>query len=387
MKYTRSLTLTLVLTMFALLLMACGAETTPTTAPAAPAATSATGAAPAATTAPAAAAPKDVTIGISMPTKSSARWIADGDNMVKSFTEKGYKTDLQYADDDIPNQLAQIENMITKGVNVLVIAAIDGETLSDVLQTAKDKKILVIAYDRLIKKTPNVDYYATFDNFQVGVLQASYIETALGLKEGKGPFNIELFGGSADDNNAFFFYNGAMSVLQPYIDSGKLVVGSGQTGMDKVATLRWDGATAQARMDNLLSAFYTGKRVDAVLSPYDGISIGILSSLKGVGYGTASQPLPVVTGQDAEVQSVKSIIAGEQTATVFKDTRELAKVVVNMVDASLSGNEVPINDTKTYDNGNKIVPSFLLVPVSVDISNWEKTLIDSGYYTKDQITK
>ena len=387
MKYTRSLTLTLVLTMFALLLMACGAETTPTTAPAAPAATSATGAAPAATTAPAAAAPKDVTIGISMPTKSSARWIADGDNMVKSFTEKGYKTDLQYADDDIPNQLAQIENMITKGVNVLVIAAIDGETLSDVLQTAKDKKILVIAYDRLIKKTPNVDYYATFDNFQVGVLQASYIETALGLKEGKGPFNIELFGGSADDNNAFFFYNGAMSVLQPYIDSGKLVVGSGQTGMDKVATLRWDGATAQARMDNLLSAFYTGKRVDAVLSPYDGISIGILSSLKGVGYGTDSQPLPVVTGQDAEVQSVKSIIAGEQTATVFKDTRELAKVVVNMVDASLSGNEVPINDTKTYDNESKIVPSFLLVPVSVDISNWEKTLIDSGYYTKDQITK
>lgn len=387
MKYIRSLTLTLVLTMFALLLMACGAETTPTTAPAAPAATSATGAAPAATDAPAAAAPKDVTIGISMPTKSSARWIADGDNMVKSFTEKGYKTDLQYADDDIPNQLAQIENMITKGVNVLVIAAIDGETLSDVLQTAKDKKILVIAYDRLIKKTPNVDYYATFDNFQVGVLQASYIETALGLKEGKGPFNIELFGGSADDNNAFFFYNGAMSVLQPYIDSGKLVVGSGQTGMDKVATLRWDGATAQARMDNLLSAFYTGKRVDAVLSPYDGISIGILSSLKGVGYGSASQPLPVVTGQDAEVQSVKSIIAGEQTATVFKDTRELAKVVVNMVDASLSGKEVPINDTKTYDNESKIVPSFLLVPVSVDISNWEKTLIDSGYYTKDQITK
>jgi putative multiple sugar transport system substrate-binding protein len=178
-----------------------------------------------------------------------------------------------------------------------------------------------------------------------------------------------------------------MSVLQPYIDNGKLVVGSGQTGMDKVATLRWDGATAQARMDNLLSAYYTDKRVDAVLSPYDGISIGILSSLKGVGYGSAEQPLPVVTGQDAEIQSVKSIIAGEQTSTIFKDTRELAKVVVNMVDASLSGKEVPINDTKTYDNGVKVVPSFLLVPVSVDVSNWEKTLIDSGYYTKDQITK
>jgi putative multiple sugar transport system substrate-binding protein len=381
MKYTRSMILLVVMTMFATMLMACGAETATTV----PAATAPAGGA-AATTAPATGA-KDALIGISMPTKSSARWIADGDNMVKSFTEMGYKTDLQYADDDIPNQLAQIENMITKGVNVLVIAAIDGETLSDVLQTAKDKKILVIAYDRLIKKTPNVDYYATFDNFQVGVLQASYIETKLGLKEGKGPFNIELFGGSADDNNAFFFYNGAMSVLQPYIDSGKLVVGSGQTGMDKVATLRWDGATAQARMDNLLSAYYTDKRVDAVLSPYDGISIGILSSLKGVGYGSASQPLPVVTGQDAEVQSVKSIIAGEQTATVFKDTRELAKVVVNMVDAALNGKEVPINDTKTYDNGVKVVPSYLLVPVSVDITNWEKTLIDSGYYTKDQITK
>src|SRR4029079_15342667 len=150
-----------------------------------------------------------------------------------------------------------------------------------------DKGIKVIAYDRLIKKTANVDYYATFDNFGVGVLQGGYIEKALGLKDGKGPFNIELFGGSPDDNNAFFFYNGAMSVLKPYIDSGKLVVRSKQVGMDKVSTLRWDGAVAQARMDNLLSAYYTKDRVDAVLSPYDGLSIGILSSLKGVGYGSA----------------------------------------------------------------------------------------------------
>ena len=227
------------------------------------------------------------TIGIAMPTKSSARWIDDGNNMVKVLKERGYGTDLQYAEDDIPNQLAQIENMITKGAKVLVIAAIDGTTLSDVLKQAKAKGIKVIAYDRLIRGTQNVDYYATFDNFQVGVLQAQSIEKGLGLKEGKGPFNIELFGGSPDDNNAFFFYNGAMSVLQPYIDSGKLVVGSKQMGMDKVSTLRWDGAVAQARMDNLLSAFYGKKRVDAVLSPYDGLSIGIISSLKGVGYGSA----------------------------------------------------------------------------------------------------
>src|SRR6516164_5352099 len=195
------------------------------------------------------------TIGIAMPTKSSARWIDDGNNMVKVLRERGYGTDLQYAEDDIPNQLSQVENMVTKGVKALVIAAIDGTTLSDVLKQAKASGITVIAYDRLIRDTPNVDYYATFDNFQVGVLQAQSIEQKLGLKDGKGPFNIELFGGSPDDNNAYFFYNGSMSVLKPYIDSGKLVVVSGQMGMDKVATLRWDGATAQARMDNLLSAY------------------------------------------------------------------------------------------------------------------------------------
>ena len=323
-------------------------------------------------------------IAISMPTKSSARWIADGANMVKYFQEKGYKTDLQYADDDIPNQLAQIENMVTKGAKVLVIAAIDGTTLSDVLQKAADKGVKVIAYDRLIKGSKNVDYYATFDNFQVGVLQAGYIEKALDLKAGKGPFNVELFGGSPDDNNAFFFYNGAMSVLKPYIDSGKLVVRSKQAGMDKVSTLRWDGAVAQARMDNLLSAYYTKDRVDAVLSPYDGLSIGIISSLKGVGYGTPKLPMPVVTGQDAEVQSVKSILKKEQTATVFKDTRELAKATVAMVDAMLAGKPPEVNDTKTYNNGVKVVPSYLLKPVSVDLSTWKTTLVDSGYYKESQ---
>ena len=325
-------------------------------------------------------------IGISMPTKSSSRWISDGDSMVKAFKAKGYKTDLQYAEDDIPNQLAQIENMITKGAKVLVIAAIDGTTLTNVLQKAADSGIKVIAYDRLIRGTKNVDYYATFDNFKVGVLQAGYIEKALNLKGGKGPFNIELFGGSADDNNAFFFYDGAMSILKPYIDKGKLVVRSKQMGMDKVATLRWDGAVAQARMDNLLSAYYSNRRVDAVLSPYDGLSIGILSSLKGVGYGTPKMPMPIVTGQDAEIPSVKSILRGEQRATVFKDTRELAKVTVAMVDAMLSGKTPTVNDTKTYNNGVKVVPSYLLKPVSVDASNWKQVLVTgSGYYTESQI--
>ncbi|CCD96267.1 Multiple sugar-binding periplasmic receptor chvE precursor [Bradyrhizobium sp. ORS 375] len=324
------------------------------------------------------------TVGIAMPTKSSARWIDDGNNIVKVLKDRGYATDLQYAEDDIPNQLSQIENMVTKGAKVLVIAAIDGTTLSDVLKQAKAKGITVIAYDRLIRDTPNLDYYATFDNFQVGVLQAQSIVDKLGLKDGKGPFNIELFGGSPDDNNAYFFYNGAMSVLQPYLDSGKLVIGSGQKGMDKVATLRWDGATAQARMDNLLSAFYGKKRVDAVLSPYDGLSIGIISSLKGVGYGSADQPMPVISGQDAEVPSIKAMLRGDQYSTIFKDTRDLAKVTADMVDASLAGKEVPVNDTKTYNNGVKVVPSYLLKPVVVDKSNWEKVLVESGYYKKSQ---
>jgi putative multiple sugar transport system substrate-binding protein len=324
------------------------------------------------------------TVGIAMPTKSSARWIDDGNNIVKILKERGYNTDLQYAEDDIPNQLSQVENMVTKGAKVLVIAAIDGTTLSDVLKQAKAKGIIVIAYDRLIRDTPNVDYYATFDNFQVGVLQAQSIEQGLGLKDGKGPFNIELFGGSPDDNNAYFFYNGSMSVLQPYIDSGKLVIGSGQKGMDKVSTLRWDGATAQARMDNLLSAFYGRKRVDAVLSPYDGLSIGILSSLKGVGYGSGNMAMPIVSGQDAEVPSIKSMQRGEQYSTIFKDTRDLARVTADMVDAALSGKEVTVNDTKTYNNGVKVVPSYLLKPVVVDKSNWEKVLIDSGYYKRSQ---
>ncbi len=325
------------------------------------------------------------TVGIAMPTKSSARWIADGSNMKAEFEKAGFKVDLQYAEDVVENQVSQIENMITKGVNVLVIAAIDGESMTKILEKANESKIPVIAYDRLIKNSPYVSYYVTFDNFKVGVQQATTLETALNLKTAKGPFYIELFGGSPDDNNAFFFYNGAMSVLDPYIKSGKLVVGSGQMGMDKVSTLRWDGATAQARMDNLLSAFYTSKKIAAVLSPYDGISLGIISSLKGVGYGKSGTPMPFVSGQDAEIPSVKSMIAGEQYSTIFKDTRALAKQTVSMTVALLAGKAAQVNDTKTYNNGKKIVPSFLLESTIVTKDNITKALVDSGYYKADQL--
>jgi putative multiple sugar transport system substrate-binding protein len=328
------------------------------------------------------------TIGIAMPTKSSERWIADGENMVKQFEAKGYETDLQYGDDKVENQVAQIENMISKGHRALVVAAIDGSSLTNVLGRAADAGIPVIAYDRLIRGTENVDYYATFDNFKVGELQARYIVDALKLEgdggSADGKSDLELFAGSPDDNNTGFFFEGAMSVLKPYIDDKRLVVRSGQTRMNQVTTLRWDGGTAQKRMDDLLSRYYGSERVDAVLSPYDGISIGVISALKSAGYGTEAKPYPVVTGQDAELASIKSIIAGQQTQTVFKDTRKLAQQAVRMTDAVLKGEKPEVNDTESYDNGVKTVPAYLLEPVSIDKSN-TRLLVDEGYYTADQL--
>ncbi|MEV7085002.1 multiple monosaccharide ABC transporter substrate-binding protein [Streptomyces sp. NPDC093085] len=329
---------------------------------------------------------KGSTIGISMPTKSSERWIADGDNVVSELKKLGYKTDLQYGEDNVAQQVAQIENMITKGVDVLIVAAIDGSALSDVLQQAADQNIKVISYDRLILGTKNVDYYASFDNERVGVLQATYLIDKLGLKEGKkGPFNIELFAGSSDDNNTRYFFDGAMKTLKPYLDDKRLVVRSGQTQLNQVTTLRWDGGTAQKRMDDLLTKSYGTEHVDAVLSPYDGISIGILSSLRSDGYGTAAKPYPLVTGQDAEVASVKSIIAGQQTMTVYKDIRLLAKTAAKMTDAMLKDEKVEVNDEKSYNNKAKVVPAYLLTPVSVDKSNYQKDLVDSGYLKAEDL--
>lgn len=325
------------------------------------------------------------TVGIAMPTQSSERWVDDGNNMVEMFEELGYETDLQYAEDVVENQLSQIENMITRGVDILVIASIDGEALTDVLDQAQNLDIPVISYDRLIMNHEHVSYYATFDNFGVGVIQGQYIEDQLGLANGEGPFNIELFAGSPDDNNAYFFWDGAMSILEPYIDNGQLVVRSGQTEFSQAATLRWSGSEAQERMDNILSAHYSDETLDVVYSPFDGISLGVISSLQAVGYGTDTRPLPVVTGQDAERSSVRSIIAGEQTQTVFKDTRALAEQAVNMADSVLNDQEPEVNDTETYDNNVKVVPSYLLEPVSVDIDNYQEVLIDSGYYDEDEL--
>lgn len=328
------------------------------------------------------------TIGILMPTKSSERWIKDGDDMVKGLKDLGYSTDLQYAEDVVETQVSQAENLITKGVSALVIANIDGESLTDVCQKAKDAGIPVIAYDRLIKNTANVDYYISFDNTLVGVQIGQYIEKKLDLKNASKSYNIELFAGSPDDNNAHMLYDGAMSVLKPYIDSKKLNVVSGQTSFDEICTLRWDGALAQSRMENLLTANYaSGKKVDAVFSSFDGLSRGIVEALRSVGYGSADLPWPVITGQDAETASVKSIIAGEQTQTIFKDTRLLSAQAVKTVDAVLKGEKVEVNDEKTYNNGVKVVPSYLCTPVSVDKDNYKKVLIDSGYIKEEDLSK
>jgi len=332
---------------------------------------------------------KGALVGVAMPTKVDQRWIKDGDAVKKDLIKDGYKVDLEYADNKIPQQVQQISNMITKGAKVLIIASIDGGSLNDQLDAAAKAGVKVIAYDRLLTGDKNVDYYVSFDNYKVGVVQANSLLTGLGVLDAngqptgkKGPFNIEVFAGSPDDNNATFFYNGAMDTLKKYIDDGTLVVKSGQTAFNQVAIQGWSPDGAKARMQNLIAKSYsTGDTVQGVLSPYDGLSDGIISALTGAGYGKGSLALPVVTGQDAEVASVKSIIAGQQYSTVYKDTRELANEAATMADDLLNGKKPKVNDTKSYNNKVVTVPSYLFQPTLVTKDNYKKVLIDSGYYT------
>ncbi|MEU9288965.1 multiple monosaccharide ABC transporter substrate-binding protein [Streptomyces sp. NPDC048275] len=328
---------------------------------------------------------KGGTVGVAMPTRTSERWLTDGKGIIDDLHAKGYKTKLVYGEDNPEKQASQIASLIKQGVDALIIAAIDNKSLNDVLQQAADADVPVISYDRLILGTKNVDYYVSFDNEQVGRLQARYIIEKLGLEDGKGPFNIELFAGSSDDNNTRYFYEGSMHLLQPYLDSKQLVVQSGQTQLDQVTTLRWDGPTAQRRMTSILTQSYSGQKVDAVLSPYDGISLGILSALKSDGYGSGGKPLPIVTGQDAELASVQSIIKDQQSQTVYKDLRELANVASTMADDILNDRRPVLNDRFSYNNGVKVVPAHLLQPETVDKSNYEEILVTGGYYTAAEL--
>ncbi|MCI7513357.1 multiple monosaccharide ABC transporter substrate-binding protein [Schaalia hyovaginalis] len=338
-----------------------------------------------------------IKVGVAMPTQTSERWIADGNAVKEGLEKAGYVVDLQYANDDIPTQTQQIDQMITNGAKILVIASIDGTALSSQLDAAGAANIPVVSYDRLIRDNENVDFYVSFDNYKVGVAQAKALLFGLGLtdKDGnkaadapKGPLNIELFAGSPDDNNAGFFFNGAMDTLKPFVEDGTLVVKSGQTAFDQVATLRWSQEAAQKRMEDILTSTYGGgsEPLAGVLSPFDGISRGIITALQGAGYGpTIEEGLPVVTGQDAEIASIKLINDGVQQSTIFKDTRLLAEQAVKTVKAIGSGSEPEANDTETYDNGMKVVPSFLLEVQTIFKDNIESDIIGSGYYTADEV--
>src|SRR3954465_12505058 len=337
--------------------------------------------------------PSDLTIGVSMPTQTSERWIADGNSVKQQLEAEKYKVDLQYANDDIPTQGQQIDQMITEGADLLVVAAIDGTALSSQLQAAADAHIPVISYDRLIRDTKNVDFYVSFDNYKVGVAQGTALLVGLGIlnKDGSkgtatGPFNIELFAGSLDDNNAAFFFNGAVDTLKPYIDDGTLVVKSGQTSIEQAATLRWAQETAQKRMEDLLTGSYSdGSKVNGVLSPDDGLARGIITALQNDGYGQGAKPMPVVTGQDAEIASVKLIADGVQSSTIFKDTRLLAEQAVTAAKAFLEGGKPEANDTKTYDNGVKVVPAYLLPVETVYKDDIQAKLVDTGYWTAEEV--
>lgn len=325
-----------------------------------------------------------VKVGVSMPTQSLQRWNQDGSNMRDELQKAGYQVDLQYAgDNDIPTQVNQLENMITGGCKVLVVASIDGSALTEVLKGAKDANIPVIAYDRLIMNSDAVSYYATFDNYKVGQFQGNYIKDALDLDNQAGPFNIELVTGAPDDNNVNFFFTGAMDVLQPYIDSGKLVVPSGQTSKAQCATPNWSTEESQKRMENLITSNGYGPdavKLDAVLCSNDSTANGVTNALLGAGY--TADNMPIITGQDCDKPSVKNMLAGTQSMSIFKDTRTLASKVVEMVDCIIQGKEVPVNDTKTYENGTGVIPSFLCDPVVCTKDNYKELLINSGYYTE-----
>jgi putative multiple sugar transport system substrate-binding protein len=333
----------------------------------------------------ASAKPADITVGVAMPTKTSERWIKDGDYMKQQLEAAGYKVNLQYANDDIPTQVTQLQDMITKKNGVLVVASIDGTALKGALSDAKADGIPVIAYDRLLRDTDAVEYYTTFDNLKVGKLQAESLLKGLEASGKPKPWNVELFAGSPDDNNATFFFNGAWDVLKPKVDDGTIKIKSGETDFKTVATLRWDAAVAKKRMENLLTKSYSDADVNGVLSPYDGLSRGIIAALKGSGYGSGGKTLPVVTGQDAELESVKSILNDEQYSSVFKNTQDLAKATVQMIQEIISKKAVTTNDTTSYNNGVKVVPTQLLEPVAVDKSNIEQVLLDAKYYTEDQL--
>jgi len=333
----------------------------------------------------------DITsVGIAMPTKELERWNRDGAHLESLLKEAGLETSLQYAENKVDMQITQLQNMINDGVDVLVVASIDGTALGPVLQTAADNDVIVIAYDRLINGTENVDYYATFDNYRVGTFQGEFIVEQLDLDNAEGPFNLEPFAGSPDDNNAKFFFAGAWDVLKPYIDEDKLVTPSGKAPASNddwasIGIQGWKSETAQSEMQNRLNSFYAGgEKVDVVLSPNDSLALGIAQALDAAGY-TPGEDWPILTGQDADQANVLNILAGKQSMSVWKDTRQLGDRVATMISQLAAGEEVEVNDTETYDNGVKVVPSYLLDPTVVVADTVEEILVGSEFYSAEDL--
>lgn len=333
-------------------------------------------------------------IGVSLPNRATERWIADGDT-IKAFLEaQGYTVDLQYASDDIPTQVTQVEAMINAGAEALIVAPIDGTTLSGVLEPLAGTDFPVIAYDRLIRNSAEVDYFVTFDQSTVGQQQAWTFLEGLGLTtlDGtavdtppEGPFSIELFAGPVDDAESTVFFDGALAVLQPYLDAGTIVIGSGQSDLNAASTKGWDAAAAETRMTAILGEHYSAdEQLHGVLSPLDSISRGIAAALTAAGHAPG-EGWPVITGGGAELDSLKAILAGEQYATIFTDTRELAEAAGNLAIAGLTGATPTVTDEETYDNGVMIVPTLLLHSRPVTGDNLERVLVDSGYWAAEDL--
>ena len=320
-------------------------------------------------------------VGVSMPTKDLQRWNQDGENMKNLLEEAGYEVDLQFASNDVQQQLNQVTNMINNGAKVVIISAVEGSSLGSALDLAKEKGVTVIAYDRLLMESDAVSYYATFDNYKVGTVQGTYIKEALDLDNAAGPFNLEVTAGDPGDNNALYFYQGAIDVLKPYIDAGKLVVKSGQLEFADVATPTWKTEVAQNRATSVLANYADGSDIDAWLCSNDSTALGVINALEDNYDGK----WPIITGQDCDKSNVKKMIEGKQSMSVFKDTRTLAAQVVKMVGQILKGETVDVNDTTTYNNNVITVPSFLCEPVFGSADNYMELLIESGYYTLEDI--
>lgn len=310
------------------------------------------------------------TIGVSLPWLGTQNW-AEAQAMFKEQLEAaGFTPLIQAADNKVPQQQQQIEAMIQQGAKAIVVGPIDGTQLGSALAAAKDAGVRVLGYDRLIENTDAVDGVVQFGSIRTGELQGQSLLDGLAERKGDGPYNIELFGGGPADPNAPNFFEGAMSVLQPKIDDGTLVVVSGQTDFQQCATQDWDNGKAQARMDSLLAANYSDTPIHGVLSPNDGIARAIITSCKSAG-----QEIPVVDGLDAETESIKSIWAGEQYSTVHKPTKDLVAKTVEIISAFQKGEEAPAAD-ETEDNGVIEVPIYALDPIVVTKENAQEVFAD-----------